>query len=210
MPTKRDPDFPELLIIDFPGGCPMVVDPQKPHLGGNMRGGDANTDYGATLWPWIINNYHPQVLMDVGCAEGHALRWFADKGVKAIGVEGLVQNAKRCREPVLVHDLTTGPVLVQGVDAIWCCDVVEHVEEKYIDNVLTTLRQAPICFLIHGTQEHDVSGWHHVNNQGHEYWIEKMESVGMMYDKDGTAKAKEVAGEGWFMHSGKIFKRKDG
>lgn len=208
MATERDKEFPELLIIDFPGGCPMVVDPQKPHLGGNMRGGDAGTYYPETLWPWLLKTFSPKTVMDVGCAEGHALRWFKGNGCIAIGVEGLPQNAKRCGVPVVVHDLQDGPFRIEGVDLIWCCDVVEHVEEKYLANVLETLKQAPLLAMVHGTKDHDLSGWHHVNNKDESYWIEKLASVEMIYDAALTTEARKIAATGWFTVSGKIFRRK--
>src|SRR3990167_5880523 len=132
MASLRDPEHPELLIMDFPGGCPLVVDPQKPHLGGNMRGGDPGTDYSLDLWPWLVEKYKPKAVLDVGCAEGHALRCFQAHGCAVVGVEGLWQNARRCGVPVVVHDLTKGPLRVEGVDLIWCCDVVEHIGEEHL------------------------------------------------------------------------------
>ena len=208
MANYWDPDNNGILVIDYPGGCPMVVDPHVPHLGGNMRGGDGATDYTADLWPWLVKKFSPRTVLDVGCAEGHALRAFQALGCKVVGVEGLWQNARRCEVPVIVHDLTMGPIITEGVDLIWCCDVVEHVEERYVDNIIRTLRCAPVCVLVHGTDEHVNSGWHHVNNKPASYWVERMASAGMIYDEAVTAEALASAPRGWFQTSGKIYRRK--
>ena len=211
MATYRDPEHPEIIIIDFPGGCPMVVDPQKPHLGGNMRGGDEGTDFSKDLWPWLVQKYNIKTLLDVGCAEGHALRAFQALGVQTTGIEGLAQNAKKCPPPVTVHDLTTGPCVVMGggVDMVWCCDVVEHIEERFVPNILETFRCGKRVALCHGTETMAHSGWHHVNNKSVEYWAEKMKSAGFVLDEAGTAESHAVTkGRSYWPDSGRIWVRK--
>lgn len=207
MATYRDEKFPEIIIIDYPGGCPMVVDPQKPHLGGNMRGGDEGTDYSKDLWPWLVKKYQPKKILDVGCAEGHALRAFKALGVsEVVGLEGLPQNASRCGVPVVVHDLCSGPYYVPGVDLLWCCDVVEHIEERYVQNILETFMCAQRVALCHGTEGMGLSGWHHVNNKSVAYWAEKMTSAGFDLDESGTAESHEVAkGRSYWPESGRIW-----
>lgn len=207
MGTRRDEQFPEIIIIDYPGGCPMVVDPTKPHLGGNMRGGDGGTDYRADLWPWLVQRYGIKTLLDVGCAEGHAVRAFRDFGVNAIGIEGLPQNARRCETPVIIHDLTKGPFRIEGVEWIWCCDMVEHVEEQFVPNLLETFRCAKYVALCHGTHEHALNGWHHVNNKPVEYWAEKMRSAGFVLDVQGTEESRKLtAHRQYWPDSGRIWK----
>lgn len=181
------------MVIDAMGGCPFVVDPKKPHLGGNMRGGDAGTDYSADLWPWLVRKYEIKYLLDVGCAEGHALRFFQQAGVRVLGLDGLWQNGRRSGVPVIVHDLHTGPLRIEGLDFIWCCDVVEHIDEEFVPNILGTFKFAKRVALCHGTEEHEKSGWHHVNNRSKEYWAEKMRSAGFSMDEEGTRESREVA-----------------
>jgi hypothetical protein len=194
--------------LDLMGGCNFVVDPQKPHLGGNMGGGDQGTDFSKDLWPWLVKKYAPKRILDVGCAEGHAMRAFRALGVDTVGLEGLKQNAAKCPQPVIVHDLTLGPCIVNDVDMVWCCDVVEHIEERFIHNILTTFQNAPIVALCHGTEGMAHSGWHHVNNQTVGYWAEKMRSAGFRLDEEGTKESHAVtAGRSYWPESGRIWVR---
>ena len=197
------------MVIDFKGGCPMVVDPQKPHLGGNMRGGDVSTDFSKCLWPWLVKRYAIKSLLDVGCAEGHALRAFSALGVPSVlGLEGLWQNARRCGVPTIAHDLTTGPLRIEGIDFVWCCDTVEHVEEKYAQNILDTFACAKTVALIHGDETTANNGWHHCNNRPAAYWDEKMVGAGFEIDHAGTAEGKTVSTLGLWPQAGRIFTNK--
>jgi hypothetical protein len=192
--------------LDLMGGCNFIVDPQKPHLGGNMGGGDQGTDFSKDLWPWMVAKYKPKRILDVGCAEGHALRAFRALGVETVGLEGLPQNASKCPPPVIVHDLTLGSRQVQDIDLIWCCDVVEHIEERFVENILNTFRCADIVALCHGTESMAHSGWHHVNNQTVGYWAEKMRSAGFKLDEEGTKESHAVtAGRSYWPDSGRIW-----
>ena len=209
MATDRDKDFPELLVVDFPGGCPMVVDPTKPHLGGNMRGGDGATDYTADLWPWLARVYDlkEKVLLDVGCAEGHSVRAFRAFGVEAIGLEGLWQNARRVGFPTIVHDLTKGPLRIEGVEFVWCCDVLEHVAEEFVENVMETFKCARYVACCHGTEEHAPNGWHHVNNKSVEYWAAKFREAGFELEVGRTKESHEITkGRMYWPDSGRIWK----
>lgn len=197
------------LKLDVFGGCPMVVDPQKPHLGGNMHGGDEGTDFSKDLWPWLVRKYEIKRLLDVGCAQGHAIRFFESLGVRALGLDGLWQNARRCGLPVIVHDLTKGPCVVEGIDFIWCCDVVEHVEEAFVPNILDTFKPAKRVALCHGTEGMAHSGWHHVNNKSVGYWAEKMISAGFELDEAGTAESHVITkGRSYWPDSGRIWVRR--
>ena len=197
--------------LDLMGGCIFIVDPQKPHLGGNMGGGDQGTDFSKDLWPWLIQKYGVRHLFDVGCAEGHALRYFQSRGVEVLGLDGLKQNAAKCGAPVVVHDLCEGPYqTVPGAfDMVWCCDVVEHIEERYMPNILETLKMGKRVALCHGTETMANSGWHHVNNKSVEYWAEKMKSAGFVLDEAGTAESHVVTkGRSYWPDSGRIWVRK--
>lgn len=200
-------DGGKILILDVMGGCPMVVDPQRPHLGGNMDGGDSATDFAGDLFPWLIKTFGIKSLIDVGCAQGHALHAFQKLGVpKLLGIEGLAYNASKCKVPVIVHDLTTGPYIVPGYDFVWCSDVAEHIEERYVENLLATLANGKIVAMAQGGPEMGHSGWHHVNNQPESYWIEKMASVGLVTDETLTQEARKQSSKGIWPTLGRIYR----
>ena len=200
-------DGGKILVLDIMGGCPMVVDPQRPHLGGNMDGGDSATDFAADLFPWLIKTFGIKSLMDVGCAQGHALHAFKALGVeRLLGIEGLAYNASKVKVPCVVHDLTQGPYIVDGYDFVWCSDVAEHIEERYSDNLLLTLANGKILAMAQGGPEMGHSGWHHVNNQPESYWIERLKAVGMETDDELTRQARAQSSRGVWPQYGRIYK----
>ncbi len=206
MADQVDPD---IVIVTGGGGCPYVTSTSQPHLGGNFDGGDVGTSYPKTLWPWLRDTFHVESMVDVGCGTGEAVRWFSANGVHAYGVDGLQWNIDRCVErggSAILHDLTTGPCLFAPVDLIWCSDVGEHIEERFIGNLLVTLRQCKVLAFCHGTEESADQGWHHVNNKPEAYWVKMLAAVGMVESPEHTAKSRELGNHGWWPISGRIYR----
>jgi len=67
-------------------------------------------------------------------------------------------------------------------DAVWSCEFVEHVEEVFSENFLKTFDFADKIFMTHAVVGQE--GYHHVNCQNTEYWIEKIEKRGYKYNND--------------------------
>jgi SAM-dependent methyltransferase len=160
---------------------------KKPHLGGYIIGltdhGDPNS-YASEVWDWMIQNNIKSVI-DVGCGEGHSVKYFLDRGIESLGVEGgeNAYNNSPSKGNLVLHDYTEGPFVPdRKFDAIWCCEFVEHVEEKYIQNYLETFKSADKIFMTHALPGQD--GYHHVNCQPSQYWIEIIEKMGFSYDND--------------------------
>lgn len=199
-----------IQIVSGPGGSPWVTDPKRPHLGGNFDGGDLGTMYQQDLWPWLVDSFDIKTMADVGCGTGETMSWFDGRGVKTLGVDGLPWNieqaGKRCSAKLVLHDFTEkGPCVFDAVDLIWCADTVEHIDEAHVDDVLTTLRQCKVLAMCQGTEEHDASGWNHVNNKPEAYWVEKLAAVGMIEDEALTVKSREVGDHGWWSFTGRIY-----
>jgi len=166
---------------------PFVYDEDKPHLGGNIEGGDSFT-FCPGGWQYLLDNYRVRTVTDIGCGQGHALKWFKDAGCFVIGVEGLQSNVDKANtllgeEVVMCCDLQAGSICLPQSHLVWCCELVEHIEEQYIDNLLPLL-VAPVLAMTHAEVNQD--GHHHVNCQPKEYWIEKLATVGMVYDEELT------------------------
>jgi len=181
----------------------MIVD---GHLGGYVEGGDAAT-YFPDLWRWLVDTWEIGSVVDVGCGEGHALRFFRDLGVTVIGVDGIEQPDSS----IITHDYTQGPLsAMQEVDLAWSCEFVEHVEERYVPNFLATFARARYVLITHG--EPGQPGWHHVNNQPADYWRGALAAVGYEYDEVLTFQARRLAGlnddpYNHFRRSGLAFRR---
>jgi cyclopropane fatty-acyl-phospholipid synthase-like methyltransferase len=160
---------------------------KEPHLGGYVVGltnhGDPNS-YSTEVWDWMAFNGIKSVI-DVGCGEGHSTKYFIEKGMDALGIEGGENaiNNSPVKDNLILHDYTKSPyVLNKKYDAIWSCEFVEHVEEKYIENFLSTFDCADNIFMTHAVPGQE--GYHHVNCQKSEYWIKKIENRGFLYDSE--------------------------
>jgi len=157
----------------------------KPHLGGYIVGltsyGDPNT-YATEVWDWMISNNIMSVL-DIGCGEGHSTKYFIDNGIECLGIEGgeNAYNNSSVKSSMILHDFCSGPFIPnKRYDAVWCCEFVEHVEEKYSNYFLETFCHANKIFMTHAVPGQD--GYHHVNCQTSKYWIEKIENLGYKYN----------------------------
>jgi hypothetical protein len=160
---------------------------KEKHLGGYIVGlgnnGDPNS-YATEIWDWMINN-NIKSIIDVGCGEGHSTKYFIDRGIECLGVEGgtIAYNNSTVKNNIVLNDYTKSSFITnKKYDAIWCCEFVEHVDEKYINNFLDTFKCANKIFLTHALPGQE--GYHHVNCQNSEYWIEKIKKIGFKYNND--------------------------
>jgi hypothetical protein len=48
-------------------------------------------------------------------------------------------------------------------------------------------------------------GWHHVNCQPKEYWIDILDKAGYQYLERETEHAKQISRDGWFKKNGLLF-----
>jgi SAM-dependent methyltransferase len=175
------------------------------HLGGYMSGGDPNTMY-PSLWEWLVELTGARSVLDVGCGDGAALRVFRELGVpRAIGVDGIAQEDRE----IIQHDFSLGQwVPLHPVDLVWSCEFVEHVEAEYLPNFMPALTCGRFLAMTHAVPGQ--TGYHHVNCQSGEWWVERVEAAGMSYDPELTRHARatvDIVAENYFAHTGLIFRR---
>jgi 2-polyprenyl-3-methyl-5-hydroxy-6-metoxy-1,4-benzoquinol methylase len=186
----------------------LATDPNDPALGGNVIGGDPDT-YHPALWSYVVARFAPASMLDVGCGEGHCVKYFADLGVRAHGFDGLKGNVERAVVPIAWHDLRRGP-FIMPVDLVHCCEVVEHIEERFLGNLLRTLANGRVIVMTHAVPGQ--TGYHHVNCQPAGYWIGQLEARGYRLLEAETAegKARIVESGTWtyFLRSGLILERR--
>lgn len=160
---------------------------EQGHLGGYIEGGDEATFY-PDLWSFLIKQYDIRSVVDVGCGEGQSVDFFVGLGCDVLGIEGIPQQ----NEQIVLHDFTEGPFPDLGpFDLAWCCEFVEHVEERYVPNFLPALASAKMVLMTHA--EPGQAGYHHVNCRSADYWIGAMAAVGKQYDAGLTALTRGVA-----------------
>ena len=146
------------------------TDATNPHLGGNLRDGDPNT-YAPSVWDYVIDRFAVSSVLDLGAGMGYSSQYFFKKGLKVIAVEGMKDNVDNAVYPSILHDLTEAPVSCK-VDLVHCQEVVEHIEEKFVNNLLQSLACGRFILMTHAVPGQD--GHHHVNCQPTEYWVEKL------------------------------------
>lgn len=167
----------------------------KTHLGGYIinltNHGDPNT-YATEVWDWMVDSGIKSVL-DIGCGEGYSTKYFIDKGIECIGIEG-GENAiinSPVKNNLILHDYTISNFIPSKTfDAIWCCEFVEHVEEKYVENFLETFDYSNQIFMTHAVPGQP--GYHHVNCQNSDYWINLIEKRGFIYDNKLSSKLRSI------------------
>ena len=169
------------------------------HLGGYANGGDLNT-WSPEIWDYLIEKYNPMSCLDVGCGEGQSLEYFMKNkiGLRGLGVEGMQKaiNDSPISENIKKHDFIEGEFITDDTfDMCWCCEFVEHVEEKYMDNFLNLFMKCKVVAMTHAVPGQP--GHHHVNCKSSEYWIKNMSDRGFDYIEESVdirnlTKAKHV------------------
>jgi SAM-dependent methyltransferase len=183
-----------------------AIDNSAPHLGGNFVEGDPAT-FCSSAWSYIINKYNIKNTLDVGSGRGFAAKWFIDHGQIVTAIDGLKENIDNSIVPATLHDLTNGPFLLSNVDFVNCIEVVEHIEEKYLDNLLDTLCNGKILLMTHAVPGQD--GWHHVNCQESNYWIDHLKKRNFILDLEDTKAIQKLSKHDGAKHvfrNGMIFK----
>jgi hypothetical protein len=166
-----------------------VVDQTKPHLGGNFAELNPAT-FCPESWEYVIKKYNIKSVLDVGSGQGHAPDWFAKQGLESYAIEGLKENVDHAIFPTELVDLTE-QAYTRAVDLVNCIEVVEHVEEKYLDNLLTTICCGRYLFMTHAVPGQ--KGYHHVNCQPTSYWEEHLAQRGFRPAPEDTAEIQRLA-----------------
>jgi SAM-dependent methyltransferase len=191
------------------------------HLGGYIHGGDPGT-WCPHLWSWVVKEFQIRSVLDIGCGEGHATKFFRDLGCDVVGVDGCAQAIHDSVIPdhVVLHDFCEGAFVPErSFDLIWSCEFLEHVGEEYLPNILGTFAHtAKVILATHAFPERRRSrarskrhhGHHHVNCRPSSYWIRHIEGAGFECQVDGTRRARTITladypGINHFARSGLLF-----
>jgi SAM-dependent methyltransferase len=171
------------------GGLEKAHSTDVPHLGGSIRLGDPFT-YCPTVWDYVIARFGIESVLDFGSGYGNASHYFHRKGLKVVAVEGFAPSVDRSIYPAIRHDLTNGPVHTK-VDLVHCQEVVEHIEERFLDNLLDTMLTGKIILITHAVPGQ--GGHHHVNLQPSAYWIDHLRQRNCSYLEEDTRRVREFA-----------------
>ena len=158
--------------------------------------------------------FKPNSVIDVGCGAGTLLAQLKQNGVEIKGLEYSDAGIARCKEKgvhVEKFDLETEQAVQENWDVTVSFEVAEHLPESLADNYVMVITQfSPVVIMSAATVGQ--GGFDHVNEQPHEYWIEKLQWRGFDYDGQTSQQVRiEWAGMGvasWYVNNTMIFRRR--
>lgn len=186
----------------------IAASPEPAPSGLQIEHGDPQT-YTPELWRWAVESLGVRSVLDIGCGEGHASLFFREQGCAVTAVDGSVLAHRNSVVPDVhvVHDFVEAPYAPErDFDLAWCCEFVEHVEERYSENFLRAFEAAKLVMLTHAVPGQP--GWHHVNCQTAEYWIERLNDHGFDYDAGLTEESRALSSGRHYRRRGLFFRRK--
>lgn len=178
--------------------------PEAEHLGGNAIQGDPFT-YTPLAWKYLIDRFGITSVLDVGSGTGYAAMALHRMGTIVMAVDGFAENMKNAVYPTACHDLTKGP-FIANVDLVHCQEVVEHIEEQFVPNIIETFKSGRFVCMTHAFPGQ--GGHHHVNCQPPQYWINLLQANGFSHLTEDSKRIKKLAvlDQGSYLaHSGLVF-----
>jgi hypothetical protein len=186
----------------------FVVDKNKPHLGGNYPYCDKSS-FAPKAWKYLIDKFEIKTAIDLGGGYGFCAQWMQEQGVSCVNVDGLEENVANSVVPnAILHDLTLGKLEHENVDLVVCIEVVEHIASEYVDNLMSTMALGKYVLITHARPNQH--GYHHVNCQTSEYWIEQFRRYGyeLLEEDSKTVRSLCVDGYGWHIRrNGMVFRK---
>ena len=188
---------------------PSVYDVFHGHLGGFRSGpnGDEGT-YDIPVWEMLYNTYKPTSVIDVGCGEGHCLKYFKNLGVeKILGVDGTRAALEHSPIPddIMIVDFYRGQFAPNDVfDLCWSCEFLEHVHEEYIKNYFSIFLKSKYVAMTHAVVGQ--GGHHHVNCKNEDYWIPLFVNNNFTYLENESHQLRAVSTTKYIKNTVKLFK----
>lgn len=84
------------------------------------------------------------IVGDVGCGPGRDVRWFADRGMRAVGVDSSLEMLRLPTQRGslrLQADLRRLPFAAGSLDGLWCASTLLHVPRDEASGVLAGFRR---------------------------------------------------------------------
>ena len=134
----------------------------------------------------LTAEFHPLRLVDAGCGNGGISAAFISCGCESVmAFDGSADAVKIARSRGIASaqqlDFIEAKEIPASGDLCICCEVAEHIPEKYSSHFCELLsKPAPVLAF---TAAPPGQGGHlHVNLKSQSWWIEKMSQYGMVHD----------------------------
>jgi SAM-dependent methyltransferase len=173
----------------------------------------------AVIAETVCERMAPACVLDLGCGTGELLAAFRDRGVTTYGLENSSAAIHRCAERGLrvdKLDLETSnwsPAIGMH-DVVVSTEVAEHLPATCADRYVCLMCAASRRWVVLTGATPGQGGTDHVNEQPHEYWIQKLAARGFSYHRDLSerwrADWKDKAICTWYYLNVMVFEREGG
>jgi SAM-dependent methyltransferase len=162
----------------------------------------------------IVRDLAPRHAVDIGCGTGALLEALRSKGVSVFGLEYSDAGLLHCRRrslPARKFDIARHrlPRRLKFRDLAISFEVAEHLPEALADRFVCILGEAGNTIVLSAATPGQ-GGTDHVNEQPHEYWIERIHRQGFDMDVDLSLRWRaEWLGktEKWYSSNVMVFRR---
>lgn len=101
-------------------------------------------NHGKKWVKYLTTSYSFDSVLEIGCSNGVAVRAFRSRGINAYGLDASEIAIRMCAEGsfvpnCIVASATDVPFIDNFVDAVYSCDVYEHLTE---DDVIKAIKEA--------------------------------------------------------------------
>jgi 2-polyprenyl-3-methyl-5-hydroxy-6-metoxy-1,4-benzoquinol methylase len=150
--------------------------------------------YTGAFADFLIGEYAPQSVLDIGCGDSLLLAALATRGVDAFGVDGSTAAVRSAPWRVFVFkaDLTQPLVLNRSFDLVMCIEVAEHLPPKFSNIIISSIAAHAKARIIFSAAHPGQGGEDHLNEQPIEYWLKRFRSHCFEIDHDATSSAKSA------------------
>jgi 2-polyprenyl-3-methyl-5-hydroxy-6-metoxy-1,4-benzoquinol methylase len=165
----------------------------KDHLGGFLLNEIDREGLSPGLWNFMIGQLAVKSMVDVGCGQGHSLKYFHDRGARCLCVEGshhAVLTSVLPPNVVVEHDFTRGPWWPsETFDVAWSVEFLEHVGRQYMRNYMPIFKKSALIFATSSMW----GGWHHVEVRPIWWWLGRFSAQGLIYSPELTEACMQAA-----------------
>ena len=159
--------------------------------------------------PVAVAGWRPASVIDVGCGEGIWAALFEAEGVPAVGVDGgYVRPERRLIDRFVVWDLREPLPALGRYDLAVCLEVAEHLPAASAGTLVAGLAGLADRILFSAAVPGQ-GGTDHINEQPHDYWIERFVRAGFRADvawRGQFAADEDVAW--WYRQNMIVFERR--
>jgi SAM-dependent methyltransferase len=145
----------------------------------------------------IFDQFRPATAIDVGCGTGNLLLALRNLGVSVKGIEHSRVALQICQQrglDVTPYDLESNDPFEWKSDVVISTEVAEHLPERFADRFVDLLcATAPVVIITAATPGQ--WGTDHVNEQPHEYWIDKFQRRRFRFEDQITTTWRATWGE---------------